>query len=81
LQFIGGGIIVFVAAIETARGLSHGETTMAKSRKGLDQRHRDKSERIERKHGITKVAALHKEYGALARQGCFVQGRVPRGLR
>ena len=39
-------------------GFKHG-----KSRKGLDYRHRDKSGRIERKHGNTKVAALRKEYG------------------
>jgi hypothetical protein len=36
---------------------------MAKGRKGLDHRHRDKSGRIERKHGNTKVGALRKEYG------------------
>jgi hypothetical protein len=36
---------------------------MAKSKRGLDKRHRDKSGRIERKHGNTKVAALRKEYG------------------
>jgi hypothetical protein len=36
---------------------------MAKSKKGLDNRHRDKTGRIERKHGNTKVAALRKEYG------------------
>jgi hypothetical protein len=36
---------------------------MAKSTRGLDNRHRDKSGRIERKHGNTKVAALRKEYG------------------
>jgi hypothetical protein len=37
---------------------------MAKmSKRGLDGRHRDKSGRIERKHGSTKVAALRKEYG------------------
>jgi hypothetical protein len=34
-----------------------------KSKKGLDNRHRDKTGRIERKHGNTKVAALRKEYG------------------
>ena len=62
--------IVFLAAIVTARRLSNGETTMANSRKGLDQRHRDKSGRIERKHGNTKVAALRKEYGP-----SFVKGR------
>src|SRR5271154_1413733 len=39
------------------------EATMAKSKTGLDHRHRDKSGRIERKHGNTKVAALRKEYG------------------
>ena len=41
-----------------------------KSKKGLDGRHRDKTGRIERKHGNTKVAALRKEYGA-----SFAKGR------
>jgi hypothetical protein len=36
---------------------------MAKGRRGLDKRHRDKSGRIEKKHGNTRVAALRKEYG------------------
>ena len=36
---------------------------MAKSRRGLDGRHRDAGGRIDRKHGNTKVAALRKEYG------------------
>jgi len=37
---------------------------MAKTSKaGLDGRHRDKSGRIERKHGNTKVGSLRKEYG------------------
>ena len=36
---------------------------MAKSRKGLDGRHRDKTGRIEKKHGNTKVGSLRKEYG------------------
>jgi hypothetical protein len=36
---------------------------MAKSKRGLDGRHRDKTGRIEKKHGNTKVAALRKEYG------------------
>jgi hypothetical protein len=36
---------------------------MAKARVGLDKRHRDKSGRIEKKHGNTRVAALRKEYG------------------
>lgn len=36
---------------------------MAKSKTGLDHRHRDKGGRIERKHGNTRVAALRKEYG------------------
>jgi hypothetical protein len=40
------------------------EGKMAKSKKGLDKRHRDKTGRIEKKHGNTKVAALRKEYGA-----------------
>ena len=43
---------------------------MAKSKKGLDNRHRDKTGRIERKHGNTKVAALRKEYGP-----SFAKGR------
>ena len=46
------------------------EGKMAKSKKGLDSRHRDKSGRIDRKHGNTKVAALRKEYGA-----SFAKGR------
>jgi hypothetical protein len=48
----------------------NGETHMAKSRTGLDHRHRDKSGRIDRKHGNTRVAALRKEYGA-----SFAKGR------
>jgi hypothetical protein len=52
------------------RELSDGETNMAKSKTGLDHRHRDKSGRIERKHGNTKVAALRKEYGP-----SFAKGR------
>jgi hypothetical protein len=47
-----------------------GEDKMAKGRKGLDHRHHDKSGRIERKHGNTKVGALRKEYGP-----SFAKGR------
>jgi hypothetical protein len=36
---------------------------MAKAKRGLDGRHRDKTGRIEKKHGNTRVAALRKEYG------------------
>jgi hypothetical protein len=36
---------------------------MAKSKRGLDGRHRDKSGKIEKKHGNTRVASLRKEYG------------------
>jgi hypothetical protein len=43
---------------------------MAKTRVGLDKRHRDKSGRIEKKHGNTRVAALRKEYGP-----SFAKGR------
>jgi hypothetical protein len=43
---------------------------MAKKKRGLDGRHRDKSGRIERKHGNTRVAALRKEYGE-----SFAKGR------
>ena len=41
----------------------HGEHVMAKARSGLDGRHRDKSGKIEKKHGNTRLAALRKEYG------------------
>ena len=33
---------------------------MAKGKRGLDKRHRDKSGRIKRKHGNTRVGALRK---------------------
>ncbi len=36
---------------------------MAKSRRGLDRRHRDKSGKIDKKHGNTRVGSLRKEYG------------------
>jgi len=36
---------------------------MAKARRGLDGRHRDKSGRIEKKHGNTRIGSLRKEYG------------------
>ncbi len=36
---------------------------MAKARRNLDGRHRDRSGKIEKKHGNTRVAALRKEYG------------------
>ena len=47
-------------------GFKHGKP----KRTGLDERHRDKSGRIEKKHGNTKVAALRKEYGE-----SFAKGR------
>jgi hypothetical protein len=43
---------------------------MAKGRRGLDGRHRDKTGRIEKKHGNTRIGALRKEYGA-----SFAKGR------
>ncbi len=43
---------------------------MAKAHRGLDGRHRDKSGKIEKKHGNTKVGSLRKEYG----EG-FAEGR------
>ena len=43
---------------------------MARARRGLDGRNRDKSGKIDRKHGNTKIAALRKEYGA-----SFAKGR------
>jgi hypothetical protein len=46
------------------------EGRMAKGKRGLDGRHRDKNGRIDRKHGNTRVAALRKEYGE-----SFAEGR------
>jgi len=43
---------------------------MAKKRRGLDGRHRDKGGKIEKKHGNTRIASLRKEYGA-----SFAKGR------
>jgi hypothetical protein len=43
---------------------------MAKARGTLDGRHRDKSGKIEKKHGNTRVGSLRKEYGA-----SFAKGR------
>jgi hypothetical protein len=37
--------------------------SMAKGRRGLDRRHRDKGGRIEKKHGSTRIGSLRKEYG------------------
>lgn len=39
------------------------------ARKGLDGRHRDKSGRIEKKHGNTTVHALRKQYGETFARG------------
>ncbi|MFZ0101664.1 MAG: hypothetical protein WAL49_05210 [Pseudolabrys sp.] len=36
---------------------------MARGRRGLDRRHRDKGGRIEKKHGNTRVGSRRKEYG------------------
>ena len=36
---------------------------MAKGRRGLDRRRRDKGGRIEKKHGNTRIGSLRKEYG------------------
>jgi hypothetical protein len=46
------------------------EEKMAKSKRGLDGRHRDKSGRIDKKHGNTRVGSLRKEYGE-----SFAKGR------
>jgi hypothetical protein len=43
---------------------------MAKANRSLDGRHRDKSGRIDKKHGNTKVGSLRKEYGP-----SFAKGR------
>jgi len=43
---------------------------MAKGRRGLDRRHRDKGGRIEKKHGNTRVGSLRTEYGE-----SFARGR------
>ena len=39
------------------------EATMAKGRRGLDRRHRDRSGKIEKKHGNTRIGSLRREYG------------------
>jgi hypothetical protein len=39
------------------------EGDMAKAHRGLDKRHRDKTGRIEKKHGNTRIGSLRKEYG------------------
>lgn len=36
---------------------------MAKGRRGLDGRHRDKGGKIDEKHGNTRIGSLRKEYG------------------
>jgi hypothetical protein len=36
---------------------------MAKGRRGLDGRHRDKTGKIDKKHGNTRIGSLRKEYG------------------
>jgi hypothetical protein len=36
---------------------------MARKKRSLDGRHLDKSGKIDRKHGNTRVKALRKEYG------------------
>jgi hypothetical protein len=46
------------------------EAEMAKAKRGLDGRHRDKSGRIDKKHGNTRVGALRREYGE-----SFAKGR------
>jgi hypothetical protein len=46
------------------------ERKMAKSKHALDGRHRDKSGRIDKKHGNTRVGTLRKEYG-----DSFAEGR------
>ncbi|MGA9009768.1 MAG: hypothetical protein WB495_23530 [Xanthobacteraceae bacterium] len=40
------------------------EGEMAKGKRGLDKRHRDKSGRIKRKHGNTRVGALQPKASA-----------------
>jgi len=42
---------------------------MARTRRGLDGRHRDKSGKIEKKHGNARVASLRKEYGETFAKG------------
>jgi hypothetical protein len=46
------------------------DNVMAKSRRNLDGRHRDKRGKIEKKHGNTRVGTLRKEYGV-----SFAKGR------
>jgi len=37
---------------------------MAKGRRGLDGRHRDKTGKIDKKHGNTRIGSLREEYGS-----------------
>ena len=36
---------------------------MAKGRRGLDRRHRDRTGKIEKKHANTRIGSLRREYG------------------
>jgi hypothetical protein len=67
-----GALFLFRTAIESDRGSSDGNDSDG-NRNGKNperSRHRDKSGRIERKHGNTKVATLRKEYNP-----AFAKGR------
>ena len=54
----------FTPALKPSMTLSDlREATMAKGRRGLDRRHRDRSGKIEKKHGNTRIGSLRREYG------------------
>src|SRR6516164_11198986 len=49
----------FTPALKPSMTLSDlREATMAKGRRGLDRRHRDRSGKIEKKHGNTRIGSL-----------------------
>ena len=43
---------------------------------GLDNRHRDKTGEISRKHGNTLIGTLREKYGAMFAKGCLDQEKL-----
>jgi hypothetical protein len=62
-QLMNGPQLCYSARVDLRPFNFGGVPIMAKAKRGLDGRHRDKSGRIEKKHGNTRLAALRKEYG------------------
>ena len=61
----------FTPALKPSMTLSDlREASMAKGRRGLDRRHRDRSGKIEKKHGNIRIGSLRREYGDKFARGC-----------